>query len=391
VVGRILNSARQVFSQVASWLAVLAFLGTGSVACNETPATGTTTATPSGNQPLAVERLTSRAWLTVGQYGIGNLGCGTDEIAWTSSTLPISKSKQDSRNDVIRVASLGAPEPRAVSSAQHGGTLTDAVPVTGSWLVYMEYQQQGQSSSTAFWYLNAVDWANGRVVELASATTGPELRELPWYDAADGRAVWNQLDSAGKAILRIYDFTSGEATTLPLPADTYPVQPTISANSVTFVDNSTDPDRSHEDFFGRRGSLRRFDLTTQSLSTLSSDPTAWMPRARGGQVVWTAMPSVSPSVLMETQLEGGAITALGSDPVTPVTDGARVVWYDSHQLHFIAYGVRSHHAVELQVDSWQDVRSVFALCGNRLFFALPPALEGGSSTIRYVDLSATPV
>jgi hypothetical protein len=99
------------------------------------------------------------------------------------------------------------------------------------------------------------------------------------------------------------------------------------------------------------------------------------------------MPSTGPSALSEVGVQGGAVTSFGSNAVSPATDGTTVVWYDSHQLHFMEYGLRSHRLVELQIGIWQDIRSEFALCGSRLFFALPAALDGGSSTIRYVELS----
>jgi len=289
---------------------------------------------------------------------------------------------------VIKVANLTAPDPRVVASARHGGDLTDALRATGSWLVYLEYRQNGQTSSADFWYLNAVNWTNEQLIGLASATSGPALQELPSYDAADGRVVWNQLNSTGESILRMYDLGKGQWTTLPLPATMYPVQPTLSANSVVFVDNSTDPYRAQEDFFSRRGSIRRFDLSTNKITTLSSDPSAWMPQARGDEVIWTAMPSTGPSAVSGVQLEGGPITAFGSDPVAPLTDGSIVVWYDSSDLNFMAFGLSSHHLVDLKIGNWPDIRSVFALCGDRVFFALPPVLDGSSSTIRYFVLPA---
>ena len=379
------NPARRAAGTRRRRLAVLVWLIAAIAACDEPPA-ALSTVTPSDNQSLAVRRLQPHVWLSLGPYPVGNLGCIGGEIAWTSSTLEISK--QNSRNDVIKVASLSTPAARVVASAKHGGTLTDALPITGSWIVYLEYQQRNQSSSVDFWYLSAVDWTDGQMIGLASATAGPALKELPWYDAADGRAVWNQLDTVGLPILRIFDFTTHKSVKVPLPAAMLPVEPTISANSVVFVDNGTDPARAEEDFFGRRGSLREFNLATHKLTTLSADPSAWMPRARGDEVVWTALSSSGSSRISAVRMEGGQITSFGSNPVTPSTNGAIAVWYDSQELHFMEYGFAGHHMVELLVGSWSDIRSVFAFCGKRVFFALPPAVDGGSSTIRYVDLPA---
>jgi hypothetical protein len=357
-----------------------------TVASCDAPPAPLSAGPPPDDQSLAVRRLQPHVWLSLGPHSVGNLGCAGDEIAWTTSARDISK--QNSRNDVVKVASLSTPAPRVVATAKHGGTLTDALPMTGSWIVYLEYQQHNQSSRVEFWYLSAVDWSGGQVIGLANATEGPALDELPWYDAADGRVVWNQLDSVGLPILKMFDFSTRKSVTVPLPAAMIPVEPTLSANSVVFVDNSTDPARANEDFFGRRGTLRKFDVATHKLTTLSADPSAWMPRARGDEVVWTAISSDGSARISAVHLEGGESTTFGSNPVAPSTDGAVTVWYDSQELHFMEYGLASHHVVELLVGSWPDIRSVFAFCGKRVFFALPPAVDGGMSSIRYVNMPA---
>src|ERR1700680_794724 len=161
--------------------------------CDQSASTSPTPA-PSASNKLAIHQLQPRDWVRLGPYGVGNLGCDGQEVAWSSSTQPISK--QIARSDVIKVASQTSPQPKVVASAKHGGTLTDSVPVTGAWLVYLEYQQHQNTSSADFWYLNAVDWTDGQTIELASATQGAGLQGLPWYDAANGRAVWDQLNSA---------------------------------------------------------------------------------------------------------------------------------------------------------------------------------------------------
>jgi hypothetical protein len=377
------NRARRAVGHSAGRAVVLAAFAVGLASCDVTPA-ASPSASPVATPLATTEVLAYHDWLKLGPYGVGDLGCDGQELAWSSGSQPISK--QNSLEDVIRVANQSEPTSKVIAFAKHGGTLTDVVAVTGAWVVYMEYQQHGQGSSVDFWYLTAVDWANGNVLQLASATSGLALQELPWYDASGGKAVWDQLDSNGAPVLHMYDFAAGQTTTLPIPAAMYPVQPAISGNSVVFVDNSTDPDRGHEDFLSRRGTLRRFDVTKHDITTLSTDSSAWMPRARGGDVIWTAMPGQGPSALLEVRLDGGGISTLGSNPVAPLTDGSRVVWYDSHALRFITYGLRTHHTTDLQIGTWQDMRSVFALCGSRLFFALPEAIEG-SSTLRYADLS----
>jgi hypothetical protein len=221
---------------------------------------------------------------------------------------------------------------------------------------------------------------------LASATSGIDLTELPAYDAADGRAVWNQLDPSGREVIHVFDFASNQTTTLPLPPGMAPVQPAISGNAVVFVDNSTDPDRQREDFLGRHGSLRKYDLVSNKISTLSEDPTAFQPRAAAGEVVWTALVAGG-NVVASTSLNGGPVAIIGgSNPITPQTNGASIVWYDSGTLHFMEFNLALKAVVQLQVGSWPDVRSVFTLCRNALYFALPPVNDGGQSTIRVADI-----
>lgn len=325
-------------------------------------------------------------WLALGPYLVGNLSCGSGSVAWTTSTHPITP-ESGGRTDVIKMANQAGGQASIVASAKHGGDLGTPVWIAGSWLVYLEYQQHGQTSRTDFWYLNAVEWTSGQYRELAAATAGPPLNELPWYEAADGRAVWNQLDLSGKAILRTYEFTSGETTTLPIPAGMYPVQPTISGDQVAFVDNSADPHHASETWLGRTGSLERLDLKTGQVRTLSADPTAFQPRTAGGVVVWTVFPGGNPVAAAAVPMAGGTVKAFGVDPAVPQTNGSIVVWYDFATLHFMAFKLKQDRLVELQIGTWADVRSEFALCGNRLWFALPPGIHG-SSIIRYVDLTA---
>jgi hypothetical protein len=355
-------------------------------ACLEQPS-------PAGSPPASsaptstTAGLDVKTWFALGPYGVGNLGCMDNGLAWTTGTQPISK--QNVRNDIIELGAATSLQPRAVASARHGGTLTDALPSSGSWLVYLEYQQQGESTNASFWYLNAVDVTSGSTVVLAQATSGVQLTELPWYDARDGHAVWNQLDANAHEVLHVYDFANRQATTVSLTADMVPFEPTISGSSVVFVDNATDPDRAHEDFLGRRGSLRKYDLLTKSVTTLSIDPTAFSPHASNGTVVWTAT-RLGTSVVASVPLAGGRVAIIGgARPITPQTNGSIIVWYDSGAQHFIAFDVKTARIAQLQVGTWNDVRSVFALCNTRLFFALPPASDGGTSSIRYVDLTPT--
>jgi hypothetical protein len=229
-------------------------------------------------------------------------------------------------------------------------------------------------------------------VDLASATAGTALNALPRYSAADGRAVWDQLDANGEAVLRMYDFATRLTTTLPLPAGAYPVNPVISGDQVVFVDNSTDPSRANEDWLGRRGSLRRFDIRTGQTSTLDAEPTAFMAQIAGGQVVWLAVPQLQSQEAVKTvPLSGGKVRMIGYYQGIPETNGSIVVWYDPQHHRFLALGLKDNRLVPLQVAGWPDPGSEFALCGNRLYFAIAPASDADTSTIRYVDLTTVPI
>jgi len=361
-------------------LAFLAASCVGPEASSSSPG-----ASPSiSRSPSAPPALRPSDWLRLGQVGVGNLGCNGQELAWTTQSIGQAKG-----NDEIEIATSESPHPHVVARASHGGTLIDDVPITGEWLVYLEYQQKGQSDFTNFWYLNAVNWQTGAVIKLAQATSGIGLSELPWYDAEGGRAVWNQVDTAGNEVLHLYDFEAGQSSRLNLPASMSPFEPAIFGSQVVFVDNATDPNRAQEDFLSRRGSLRSLDLTSGRVSTLDQDPTAFSPRVANGDVVWTVVSSGFKRTVALVPVAGGKITVVGGlDPITPQTNGSIVIWYDFASLHFMAFGVKAHRVVQLQVGSFPDVRSVFALCGTELYFALPPAVDGGSSTIRAVDLGS---
>jgi hypothetical protein len=224
-------------------------------------------------------------------------------------------------------------------------------------LVYLEYQQQGQSPSADFGYLSAVNLASGATISLAQATSGPALEGLPWYDARDGYAVWNEAGPLGTQQLWLHDFALGQSRQLPLPTGMAPVEPAVSGKTVVFVDNSTDPNRDHEDFLGRRGSLRKFDILSGQASTISAEPTAWMPRILGEEIVWTSIGGAA-NPLSVASLNGGSPTEVaGSSPISPQTNGALVVWYDSETLHFMVLNPKNGRIVELLVGVWSEVVS----------------------------------
>jgi hypothetical protein len=341
--------------------------------------------TPTGS-PVPT-RLAAKTLVALGPRGVGSLDCGAANIAWPTDSKPIVNQIVP-RRDIVEAVPLDGGPPRIVAAAKHGGDLDSPVPITEPWLVYIEYQQHLQSSSANFWFLNAVSLTTGQIVGLASATTGRPLEELPRYAVSDGRAVWDQLDSTGAPVLRLHDFGSGSTTTLGLPPGTYPVNPAIAGDKVVFVDNSTDPNSSQEDWLGRRGSLRRYDISTGQTTTLDADPTAYTVQTAGSQVVWLALPGAGASSIKTVPVAGGPVKVIGNYSGLPQTNGSIVVWYDSQTHGFMMFALQEARLVPLQLGDWPDPQGPYALCGNRLYFAVAPGYDGGTSTVRYVDLTS---
>jgi hypothetical protein len=345
----------------------------------------TATAPPLPSASLPAQRLEPETLSPLGARGVGAINCNAGEVAWPTDSAPIANGIVP-RRDVVEVVSANGGQPRIVARAQHGGDLDSPVPIAYPWLVYIEYQQHQESSSADFWYLNAVNLLNGQNRELANATSGPALQALPRYDAADGRAVWDQLDSAGEPELRMYDFATGGSSKVGTPAGTFPVNPAISGNEIVYIDNSTDPNSSKEDWLGRKGSLRRYDIPTAVTTTLDADPSAYAVQASDLQVAWFALPPTGGTSVKTVALAGGRVTVIGNYSGIPQTNGSVVVWYDSHAHRFLAFGLGDSRTAQLQVGSWPDPQGPFALCGNRLYFAVAPGYDGGTSTIRFVSM-----
>lgn len=366
---------------VAIALAISVSCDQGSVGSQSTPSPiAGATASP---QPI---RLVAHTVVALGPHVVAALDCDSQQVAWPTNSQPIA-DQQVPHRDAIEVVSLSGGTPRVVARSAHGGDLDSPVPITDSWLVYIEYRQHLNTFSADFWYLSSVNLVTKEVRQLASATAGAELNELPRYSASDGRVVWDQFDPSGAPILRLYDFGSAKESTLDLPPGTFPINPVISQNKVVFIDNSTDPNSASEDWLGRRGSLRLFDIPTGQTTTLDQEPTAFMAQIGGSHVVWFGMPAQVKTV----PLGGGKVTVIGNYSGIPQTNGSIVVWYDSRALGFLVFGLGDGHVTPLQVADWPDPRGNFALCGSRLYFALSPDLEAGTSTIRYVDLAGITV
>src|ERR1700737_582127 len=87
--------------------------GTTSRPPHTHPAATPSTPTPAASDQSAVDHLQPHDWLRLGPYGVGNLGCDGQEVAWSTSTQPISK--QNSQNDVTKAAAKTPPQPRVVA------------------------------------------------------------------------------------------------------------------------------------------------------------------------------------------------------------------------------------------------------------------------------------
>jgi len=366
-------------------MVLLAIVMSGCEHGQAVPAPSNSPIPPTGS-PVPT-RLAAKTLVALGPRGVGALDCGAAYIAWPTDSKPIVNQIVP-RRDIVEVVPLDGGQPRIVATAKHGGDLDSPVPITEPWLVYIEYQQHRQSSSANFWFLNAVNLTTGQFVGLAGATTGRPLEELPRYAVSDGRAVWDQLDTAGTPVLRLHDFGSGSTTTLGLPRRAYPVNPAIVGDNVIFVDNSTDPNSSQEDWLGRRGSLRRYDISTGQTTTLDADPTAYAVQTAGSQVVWLALPAAGPSSIKTVPVTGGPVNVIGNYSGLPQTNGAIVVWYDSQAHGFMKFGLQTTRLEPLQIGDWSDPQGPYALCGNRMYFAVAPGYDGGTSTVRYVDLTS---
>ena len=117
-----------------------------------------------------------------------------------------------------------------------------------------------------------------------------------------------------------------------------------------------------------------------------------MAQIAGGQVVWFAVPQLQSQESVKTvPLTGGKVRMIGYYQGIPETNGSIVVWSDAQQHRFLAFGLKDNRLVPLEVAGWPDPGNEFALCGDRLYFAIAPAFDGSTSTIRYVDLTAVSI
>lgn len=99
------------------------------------------------------------------------------------------------------------------------------------------------------------------------------------------------------------------------------------------------------------------------------------------------LPAAGAASIRTVPLTGGPVRVIGNYSGLPQTNGSIVVWYDSQAHGFRVFGLQESRLVSLQLGTWPDPQGPYALCGNRLYFAVAPGYDGGTSTVRYVDLA----
>jgi hypothetical protein len=349
--------------------------------------------TPRGVSPGSSPRvaiLPDQIFAELGEYSVGSLGCDDRTVVWTTSS-----QQRQSHLDLVRAAKRSDHTIRVIARTTKGGTVNDDVLVSGSWAVFMEYQQHDQEFTTDFWLLQAVNLTTGQVVQVGSGTQRPTTLELPFYSVSGHTVVWDELEVTGRKVMRIRDLNSASEKILSLPSTMYPTRPKISGDHIVFLDNSTDPGRTTEDFYTRTGKLMLYDLSSGRLKELSSTPQAAQPDYHGGMVVWSgasqdprgASGSFVPDVRL-SPLDGKPFRIIGGLGDLPLISDSFAIWYDHEQRRLFAYSLGKQQTTILTVTNHTDLKAEYALCGSTLFYALPPDVDGNASRLRYLDLQA---
>jgi len=352
---------------------------------------------PPGSPPSQVSSvaLAAQIFLALGPYGVGNLSCDSQTVAWTTSSQPRS-----SLNNLVRMAHFPSGSSTIVGQAEYGGTLTSPVEVAGNWVVYLEYLQYGETYTDTFWYLRAANLITGKVLVLAHAQS-PTGTEPPFYSISRDLVVWNQLTPTGHEELMAYNLGKLTARRVPLPSGISPIRPQVAGGSVAFLNTAVNPQAAQEPFFSRGGRPSMVDLRTGRFTQLSQATQAQAISFNGSVVVWSntmpdpvnPAPAVVPDVRL-TPLGGGATRVIGAVGYSILLDSTYVVWYDNESARLYAYALSSNREVSITVAGQSDLGGVYALCGDRLFFALPPSAAGpngpldprAQSFLRYVNL-----
>lgn len=352
------------------------------------------TGRPSHTRSVA---LAAHLFLASGLYGVGNLSCDGPTVAWSTSSQPRS-----SLNNLIRTAPFPSGTATIAGRAQYGGTLTAPLKVSGNWVVYLEYKQFSETFSDVFWYLRAANFVTGQVLVLAHAQS-PSGTEPPFYSISGNLVVWNQVAPTGHEELVEYDLRSHTAHSVRLPSGVSPTQPQIAGGRVAFLNTSVNPHAAQEPFFSRGGAPSVLDLATGRVTRLSSATQAQTIAFNGSMVAWSNTvpdpvnppPAVVPDVRL-TSASGGPTRVIGAVGYSLAMDGKYVVWYDAENGRIYSYALGVNREVSITISGQSSFgNGSSAVCGDRLFFALPPSAAGpngpldprAQSFIRYVNLS----
>ena len=352
-----------------------------------TPPSGSATGLAGGlPTPTLVTITSEHPVLRLGPFGVGNLACNGQTMAFSTSSAP-----RQSRNDLIKVAGMDGSNVHVVARATHGGTLTDAVPVSADWVVFLEYAQAGQGASANFWYLNAASLRDGHLVGLASATAPPGALELPTYAVSGNQVLWAQVAPDGSQALLTQDLAVGARSQVPLPAYMRPFSPSIAGSTVVFIDDETSAPASADVQHG--GSLQRIDLGSASIRSLER-PVVYAPVTNGKTVIWTtdAQDPLHPGPNLVWSpvigsIDGGQPRRLAAVGDLTLLSDEFAAWPDHETRDIFAYRMNSGRLAEIRVAGRDDLRAVLALCGSTLLYALPPEVDGDQSVIRSIYLA----
>ncbi|MHB8313245.1 MAG: hypothetical protein ACYDD0_08105 [Candidatus Dormibacteria bacterium] len=202
--------------------------------------------------------------------------------------------------------------------------------------------------------------------------------------------------------MMVYDFRSHTARRVRLPGGVSPTQPQVAGGRVAFLDTSVNPHAAQEPFFSRGGAPSVVDLATGRVTRLSSATQAQKIAFNGSIVAWSNTvpdpvnppPAVVPDVRV-TPVGGGPTRVIGAVGYTLAMDGSYVVWYDTENGRIYVYALGVNREVSITIAGQSSFSSgSSAVCGHRLFFALPPSATGpngpldprAQSFIRYVNL-----
>jgi hypothetical protein len=219
------------------------------------------------------------------------------------------------------------------------------------------------------WTLYLVNAVSGISQQLATANGVAQLSELPYPTVGNGFVLWDELIAPGQKVLLRYDLTSKTRSQVGVPSGMYPVRPSISGQSLLFLDNSRDPGRAAESWYSRGGEPVLMNLGTGQISYPAPSSVVFEPVLTAARAVWWAGGSNS-DLVQELTLPAGEPQTLAQD--TSVTR----LWASDHVTIWLS-GTRG--AVTARVGDRTAVVAAdltsspggMALCGSQLYYAGP--------------------